>query len=85
MKNNILIESLEDVSLDSLDSLDSIEMSQLEKAVLDGFLQSSKGMGLNSISKNIINPKTGKPFTRMAASLAWKRVKEKIKNYKKAA
>ena len=82
IKNNILIESLEDVSLDSLDS---IEMSQLEKAVLDGFLQSSKGMGLNSISKNIINPKTGKPFTRMAASLAWKRVKEKIKNYRKAA
>jgi len=82
MKNNILIESLEDVSLDSLNS---IEMSQLEKAVLDGFLQSAKGMGLNSISKNIINPKTGKPFTRMAASLAWKRVKEKIKNYRKAA
>jgi hypothetical protein len=73
-----------DCSLSSVD-VSSIELSELEKAVLEGFMQSSNKMGISSITKEIVNPKTGKPFTRMAASLAWKRVKEKIKTYRRAA
>jgi ribosome maturation protein Sdo1 len=61
------------------------EFTDLENAVLDGFISSSGRMGISSISKNIINPKTGKPYTRMAASLAWKKIKNKIKMYKGAA
>jgi hypothetical protein len=74
------------LSLDSMD-LNSIEMTELEKAVLEGVMHNSgANLGLNSIVKSIINPKTGKPYTRMAASLAWKKVKEKIKTkYRGAA
>ena len=78
-ENNISVKSF------SLVDIEGIELSDLEKAVLDGFMQSANKKGLSSISKNIINPKTGKPYTRMAASLAWKRVQEKFKNKKGAA
>lgn len=66
----------------SIGDVSGVELSELEKAVLEGFMQSSNKLGISSIAKGILNPKTGKPFTRMAASLAWKRVKEKIKTCK---
>lgn len=58
-----------------------IEFSELERSVLEGFMSSSSGkLGLNCCSKNLINPKTNKPYSRMAFTLAWKRIKEKIHN-----
>jgi hypothetical protein len=63
--------------------LSMIELSSFERAVLDGFLVCG---GKTSASKNLINPETQKPYSRMACSYAWKRVKEKIeKVYGRAA
>lgn len=54
-------------------------LTDLERAVLEGFVNSSSSkMGLNSVSKNLINPKTNKPYSRMAFTFAWRRIKEKI-------
>lgn len=58
--------------------LGDLDLSELEKAVLEGFLCSEGRMGLNKVSKKLINPNTKRPYSRMAFSLAWTRVKEKI-------
>jgi hypothetical protein len=78
-KNNTKLESL------NLVDFELIELSDLEKAVLEGYVQSKSKKGISSISKNLINPKTGKPYTRMAASIAWKRVQKKLQILKGAA
>ena len=60
-------------------------LSELEKQVLRGYLNeklpSSKksNRGIGKFAKDLINPKTNKPYSRMAISYAWKRVQEKIK------
>lgn len=62
-----------------LDRVRKLELSGLERAVLEGFLDSSSSsLGLNSISKNLINPETGKPYSRMAFTYAFRRVKKKV-------
>jgi hypothetical protein len=62
-----------------LDRVRKLELSGLERAVLEGFLESSSsGLGLSSISKNLINPDTQKPYSRMAFTFAFRRVKEKV-------
>jgi DNA-directed RNA polymerase specialized sigma24 family protein len=58
--------------------LGNLDLSELEKAVLEGFLLSEGKMGLSEVSKKLINPNTKKPYSRMAFSFAWARVKEKI-------
>lgn len=58
--------------------LGTLDLSELEKAVLEGFLRSEGKMGLSEVSKKLINPNTKKPYSRMAFSLAWTRVKDKI-------
>jgi hypothetical protein len=64
--------------------LNKIDLSVLERAVLDGFLHSDKNsktcMGLGTFAKDIINPVTGRPYSRQSLSLAWNRVKAKIAN-----
>jgi hypothetical protein len=63
--------------------VEKVELSSFERAVLEGFLVSG---GKTSASKNLINPETQKPYSRMACSYAWKRVREKIeKVYGRAA
>ena len=85
----LAVDNSEEVHSDSniLQLVKEIEFSDLEKSVLDGFMNSSSGkLGLNSISRNLINPRTNKPYSRMAFTLAWKRIKEKIsKAYGKVA
>lgn len=62
-----------------LSKIKEIEFSDLEKAVLEGVLNSSSNkLGIGSLCKNLINPNTNKPYSRMAFSLAWKRVKQKV-------
>lgn len=59
--------------------IESIEFTELEKAVLEGVLNSpSTKLGIGYLSKQLINPDTKKPYSRMAFSLAWKRIKKKI-------
>lgn len=69
--------------------ISKLELSPLEKAVLSGFLFSKNNgktsMGLGTFAKNIINPSTGRPYSRQSLSLAWNRIKEKISNSYKAA
>lgn len=62
------------------------DLSDLEKTVLKGFLESStKSLGINSLTKDFINPKTNKPYSRMAVTYAWRRVKEKLSKNLKVA
>jgi DNA-directed RNA polymerase specialized sigma subunit len=70
-----------------LDIIKKIEFSELEKAVLDGVISSpNTKLGLGCVSKKLINPNTNKPYSRMAFSLAWKRIKKKINDaYKNVA
>jgi hypothetical protein len=79
--------SVPEFDLKMMEVVSKIKLSELEKAVLQGFLDSSNSrLGLSSCSKGIINPDTNKPYSRMAFSLAWKRIKKKIeKEYKKVA
>lgn len=72
-------ENNEDVRFDTSD------FSELEKVVLEGFMNSTSNMGISHFAKNLINPKTKKPYTRMAMTYAWRRVKDKIKKYSKVA
>ena len=57
-----------------LEKVGKIEFSDLERAVLEGFL----GDGLGSVAKKLVNPATQKPYSRMAFTFAFRRVKEKI-------
>ena len=61
------------------------EFSELEKVVLEGFMNSPNNLGISHFAKKLINPKTKKPYSRMAITYAWRRVKEKIKKYSNAA
>lgn len=59
--------------------INNLEFSDLEKAVIEGVLNSpNTKLGIGSVSKDLINPETNKPYSRMAFSLAWKRIKKKI-------
>lgn len=56
-----------------------LDLTDLEKAVLEGFMNSSTSrLGIGSLSKGLINPKTNKPYSRMSFTFAWKRIKKKI-------
>lgn len=69
--------------------ISKLKLNDLEKAVLDGFLQSKynskTSLGLGTFAKNIINSSTGKPYSRASLSLAWNRIKNKISDMYKAA
>lgn len=60
------------------------DLSDLEREVLRGYLDTEKtskkyNLGIGKYAKKLINPKTHKPYSKMAISYAWKRVQEKIK------
>lgn len=77
--NNNLEKPLGDMELQNMN------LSELEKAVLEGVMKSHTKLGINSVAKNLINPKTNKPFSRMAITYAWRRIKDKIAKFKEAA
>jgi len=81
--NNFSIRSVE-CSNDEI-SLNLEDFTELEKIVLEGFMTSSNNLGIGSLAKKLVNPKTGKPYSRMAITYAWRRVKDKIKKYSKVA
>jgi hypothetical protein len=54
-----------------------VNLSELEQAVLIEFLTNPKSGWMSRVAENI-NPKTGKPYSRMAITLAWRRAKQKI-------
>lgn len=60
--------------------------SGLDGLVFREFMRSGGEMNLSDFARKTINPKTGKPYSKMAMSLAWKRVRRKIREtYEKAA
>lgn len=81
--NNFTIRNIE--SNDKSISLNLEEFTELEKIVLEGFMTSNNNLGIGSLAKKLVNPKTGKPYSRMAITYAWRRVKDKIKKYSKVA
>jgi RNA polymerase sigma factor (sigma-70 family) len=81
--NNFTIRNIE--SNDKTIDLNLEEFTELEKIVLEGFMTSNNNLGIGSLAKKLVNPKTGKPYSRMAITYAWRRVKDKIKKYSKVA
>ena len=78
-----------DVSLDheeALEALGSMELSPLEREVLDEFFRSGGELNLSRLASRLVNPATGRPYTRMNMSLVWKGLKGKmLKACRKAA
>jgi hypothetical protein len=55
------------------------KLGVLEKAALDAFLSSPSGkMWLSKGCRGMLNPKTGKPYSRAAISSAWKQARRKL-------
>jgi hypothetical protein len=51
----------------------------LEMAVVRGFMESPAGtLGLSEGCREMVNPDTGRPYSRAALSAAWKQAKKKI-------
>lgn len=59
-------------------SPETLGLSGLETTVFEEFMKKGENMNLSEISRSTMNPKTGKPYSKMALSLAWKRTKDKI-------
>lgn len=58
-----------------------VNLGALEKAVLNGFLGSPTGsLGLSKGCEGMINPDTGRPYSRAAISSAWKQARKKLAN-----
>jgi DNA-directed RNA polymerase specialized sigma subunit len=61
-------------------ALEGVHFTRLEQEALRGFMESPAGvMGLSSNLKNLVNPATGKPYSRAAVSTAWAQARKKIK------
>jgi DNA-directed RNA polymerase specialized sigma subunit len=67
-------------------ALDDIQFTSLERAALKGFMESPAGvMGLSSNLKELVNPATGRPYSRAAVSAAWAQARKKIRRALEAA
>lgn len=54
-------------------------LGPLERAVLKGFMEAPAGvMGLSEGCRGLVNPDTGRPYSRAALSSAWKHARKKI-------
>lgn len=58
--------------------LPKIEFLGLESLVFQEFMNSGCKINLTSLSKRTINPKTKKPYSKMAMSMAWRRVRDRL-------
>lgn len=59
--------------------VDSVKLGNLEKAVLKAFMEAPMDrMGLSKGCAGLINPVTGRPYSRAAISAAWKQARKKL-------
>jgi len=59
--------------------IDHAKLGGLERAVVHAFLASPPGsMGLCRGCRGMLNPKTGKPYSRAAISSAWRQARKKL-------
>lgn len=67
-------------------ALEGVNFTRLERAALQGFMDAPCGvMGLSSALKGLINPDTGKEYSRAAISAAWAQARKKIRRALEAA
>lgn len=67
-------------------ALEGVEFTRLERAALRGFMDAPSGeMGLSSALKGLINPNTGREYSRAAISAAWAQARKKIRRALEAA
>lgn len=81
--NGVTLRESPTLDFDMIEAINRADLTEFERAVLDGFIETASTptgavMGLTSIAGKLINPKTNKPYSRMACSYAWERVKQKI-------
>jgi hypothetical protein len=61
-------------------ALQGVQFTRLEREALKGFMESPAGvMGLSSNLKDLVNPDTGRPYSRAAVSAAWAQARKKIR------
>jgi DNA-directed RNA polymerase specialized sigma24 family protein len=61
-------------------ALQGVQFTRLEREALRGFMESPAGvMGLSSNLKDLVNPDTGRPYSRAAVSAAWAQARKKIR------
>jgi DNA-directed RNA polymerase specialized sigma subunit len=61
-------------------ALQGVQFTRLEREALRGFMESPAGvMGLSSNLKDLVNPATGRPYSRAAVSAAWAQARKKIR------
>lgn len=60
-------------------AIEGVEFTALERAALKGFLDSpSDKMGLSKGCAEMVNPETGRPYSRAAVSFAWRQARKKL-------
>lgn len=60
-------------------AVDSAGLGRLERAVLQSFMEApATRMGLSEGCKDLINPDTGRPYSRAAISSAWREARKKL-------
>lgn len=60
-------------------AVEEAKLGRLERAVLKGFMDAPSGtMGLSEGCRGLINPETGRPYSRAALSAAWRQARKKI-------
>lgn len=60
-------------------AIEGVKLTELERAALRGFLDSPTGeMGLSKGCADMVNPDTGRPYSRAAVSSAWKQARKKL-------
>ena len=71
---------------DQLEAIEKVALTPFEKEVLSAYVAAPINGWRTAIAKKHINPKTGKPFSRMTPILALKRIRKKVARiYGKAA
>lgn len=68
----------ENLGTDTFRLLPAADLSGLDLLVFQEFMNSSGNMNLSDLARKTINPKTGKPYSKMSMSLAWRRVRDRM-------
>lgn len=68
---------------DMVAAIENANLTELERAVLEGFVANGhqsdhRNQGIGDAVKDIVNPKTGKPYSRMMRTFALRNAKKKI-------
>jgi len=68
----------EEVPFNLAECMNGVDFSLFEQQVIDRFLKDGSSGWMTRLAAATINPETGKPYTKMSVSYAWKRIIRKL-------